>query len=144
MRNVNVLASYPVLLLGHFPFLSMVALIWDCEVDWLLVTYVAGLFVPVLHDVYIHELSYTIKPSYEKTYLHGPESGPKVIKLFSCSAQLRLKFILLINVKMPTIVGILTFMSRINYQFLRFEPEFSTNFDYFSIYEQFKFQSQLS
>ena len=26
-----------------------------------------------------------------------------VIKLFSCSAQLRLKFILLINVKMPTI-----------------------------------------
>ena len=41
--------------------------------------------------------------------------GPEVIKLFSCSTQLRLKFILLINVKMPTIVGILTFMSRINY-----------------------------
>ena len=35
--------------------------------------------------------------------------GPKVIKLFSCSTQL--KFFLLINVKMPTIVGILTFMS---------------------------------
>ena len=30
----------------------------------------------------------------------------EVIKLFSCSAQLRLKFILLINVKMPTIIGI--------------------------------------
>ena len=44
-------------------------------------------------------------------------SGLEVIKLFSCSAQLRLKFILLINVKMPTIVGILTFMSRINYHF---------------------------
>ena len=42
--------------------------------------------------------------------------GPEVIKLFSCSAQLRLKFILLINVKMPTIVGILTFISRINYR----------------------------
>ena len=41
--------------------------------------------------------------------------GVEVIKLFSCSAQLRLKFILLINVKMPTFVGILTFMSRINY-----------------------------
>ena len=41
--------------------------------------------------------------------------GPEVIKLFSCSTQLRLKFILLINVKMPTVVGILTFMSRINY-----------------------------
>ena len=31
-------------------------------------------------------------------------------------AQLRLKFILLINVKMPTIVDILTFTSRINYR----------------------------
>ena len=39
----------------------------------------------------------------------------EVIKLFPCSAQLRLKFILLVNVKMPTIVGILTFISRINY-----------------------------
>ena len=44
------------------------------------------------------------------------ESGPEVIKLFSCSAQLRLKFILLINVRMPTVVGILTFISRINYR----------------------------
>ena len=52
--------------------------------------------------------------------------GSEVIKLFSCSTQLILKFILLINVKMPTIVGVLTFMSRINYQFLSFEPEFST------------------
>ena len=62
--------------------------------------------------------------------------APKVIKLFSCSNQheiqllikskimkvfftscfkiLRCFYILLINVKMPTIVGILTFMSRIN------------------------------
>ena len=61
------------------------------------------------------------------------------MKLLSCSAKLRLKFILLINVKMPTIVGILTFMSRINYLFLSFEPEFSTNFYYFNIYEQLKF-----
>ena len=62
-----------------------------------------------------------------------------VIKLFSCSTQLSMKLqllietqmletkiflaskhtdvvsILLINVKMPTIVGILTFMSRINF-----------------------------
>ena len=65
--------------------------------------------------------------------------GPKVIKLFSCSTQLSTKFqllinlkyrqikkflalnlsdvvfILLINVKMQTIVVILTFMSRINF-----------------------------
>ena len=32
-------------------------------------------------------------------------------KLFSCKTQLSMKFFLLINVKMPTIVGILTFMS---------------------------------
>ena len=45
-------------------------------------------------------------------------TGPEVIKLFSCSTQLSMKFFLLINVKMPTpfvkmptTVGILTFMS---------------------------------
>ena len=40
--------------------------------------------------------------------------SPEVMKLFSCSTQLSSKFILLINVKMPTIVGILTFISMIN------------------------------
>ena len=35
--------------------------------------------------------------------------GPEVIKLFSCSTQLRLKFILLINVKIVKIRGILWF-----------------------------------
>ena len=38
--------------------------------------------------------------------LVGNTSGPEVIKLFSYSTQLSKKFILLINVKMPTIVGI--------------------------------------
>ena len=41
-------------------------------------------------------------------------SGPEVIKLFSCSTQLSTKFILHMNVKMPTIVGILTFITMIN------------------------------
>ena len=41
-------------------------------------------------------------------------TGPEVIKLFSCSTQLSMKFFLFINVKMPTIVGILTFMNRKN------------------------------
>ena len=45
--------------------------------------------------------------------------GPKVIKLFSCSTQLSTKFILLINVNMPRIVGILTFISMINTPFER-------------------------
>ena len=40
--------------------------------------------------------------------------GPEVIKLFSCSTHLSMIFILLINVKMPTTVGIFTFISRIN------------------------------
>ena len=35
-----------------------------------------------------------------------------VIKLFSCSTQLSMKFSLLINMKMPTIVGIFIFISR--------------------------------
>ena len=40
--------------------------------------------------------------------------GPEVIKLFSYSTQLSTIFNLLINVKMPTNVGILTFISMIN------------------------------
>ena len=35
-------------------------------------------------------------------------------KKFSCSTQLNMKFFLLINVKMPTVVGILMLMSRKN------------------------------
>ena len=50
----------------------------------------------------------------------GP--GPEVIKLFSCSTQLSMKFFLFINVKMPTIVGILTFMSGNNSILDLFEP----------------------
>ena len=42
------------------------------------------------------------------------KSGPEVIKLFSCSTQLSMKCFLLININMPTIVGILTFISRKN------------------------------
>ena len=64
---------------------------------------------------------------------------PKVIKLLACSAQLRRKFILLINVKMSTIVVILTFISRLNYYLMGFMPEFSTDFGCFSIHELLKF-----
>ena len=35
---------------------------------------------------------------------------PEVIKHFPCLTQLSVKFLLLINVKMSTIVGILTFL----------------------------------
>ena len=63
----------------------------------------------------IPEVSLSKLPIY-RTSCCGPSVGhhqvPEVIKLFSCSTQLSMKFFLLINVKMPTIVGILTFMSR--------------------------------
>ena len=34
-------------------------------------------------------------------------SGPKVIKLFPCSAQLSMKFIMLLNVKMLTYISMI-------------------------------------
>ena len=43
-----------------------------------------------------------------------PNYWPRGYKTFSCSTQLSMNFFLPINVKMPTIVGILTFMSRKN------------------------------
>ena len=55
-------------------------------------------------------------------------TGTKVIKLFPCSTQLSMKFFLVINVKMPTIVGILTFMSRKNSIIDVSEPEKKQNF----------------
>ena len=70
------------------------------------------------------------------------DSWPEVIKLFPCSTQL-MKFILLINVKMPTIVGLLTFTSMINITSERLKAR---NFIclYFSFYEQLKFRAKLS
>ena len=47
---------------------------------------------------------------YER-YIYAMEPGPEVIKQFSCSTLLSMKFFPLINVKMPTFIGILTFMS---------------------------------
>ena len=64
--------------------------------------------------------SLTQPPTYDNYFyllnaegsLASVEPGPEVIKLFPSSTQLSMKFFLLINVKMPTIVGILTFMRR--------------------------------
>ena len=49
-----------------------------------------------------------------KDYIAQSIPGPEVFKKKLYSTQLSTKFILLINVKMPTIVGILTFISMIN------------------------------
>ena len=69
---------------------------------------------------------------------------PRAIKLIPCSTQLSTKFILLINVKMPTIVGILTFISMINTTSERLKASNFFTFRYFSFKEQLKFHAQLS
>ena len=55
-----------------------------------------------------------------------------------------MKFILLINVKMPTIIGILTFISMINTTSERLEARNFLFCGYFSFYEQLNFCAQLS
>ena len=72
------------------------------------------------------------------------DSRPEVIKLFQYSTQPSTKFILLINVKMATIVGILTFISRINTASESFKARKIFTFQYFTFYEQLKFHAQLS
>ena len=72
------------------------------------------------------------------------ESGLEVLKLFSCSTQVSMEFFLLINVKMPTIVGILTFMSMKNSIPGLSEPKKAEFLDIFYTYEHLKFHAQLS
>ena len=71
------------------------------------------------------------------------KTGPEVLKLFPCSTQLSKKCILLINVKMPTIVGILTFISVINTASERLKARNFFICQYFSFYEQLKVHAQL-
>ena len=61
-----------------------------------------------VNSVSIHLKMGFSKLLYSYTHYHSSEPGPEVIN------ELGTKFILLINVKMPTIVGILTFISMIN------------------------------
>ena len=103
--------------------------VWPVWLDFLKdprIAYTKSAFNSI-NQIFLDILSLNINP------------GPEVIKLFSCSTQLSTKFklllktktltiyfkslalslsdvvfIMLINVKMPTIVGILTFISRIS------------------------------
>ena len=70
--------------------------------------------------------------------------GPEVIKPFSYSTQLSTKIILLINIKMPTIVGILTFISMIITTSERLIERIFFTFWYLSFYEQLKSRAQMS
>ena len=78
------------------------------------------------------------------SYRSELDLAPEVIKLFSCSTQLNTKFILLINIKMPAIVGILTFISMRNTTSERFKAITFFICRYFSFYELLKFRVQLS
>ena len=72
------------------------------------------------------------------------KSGLQVIKLFSCSTQLSIKFIMLINVKMPTIVGILSFISKINTPSKSLKARKVFFFQHFCFNEQLKIHAQFS
>ena len=62
------------------------------------------------------------------------QPGPEVIN--SRSTQLSTEFIMLINVKMPTIVGILTFMSIINTTSESLKVREVIIFQHFSVHPQ--------
>ena len=70
--------------------------------------------------------------------------GHEVIKLFSYTNQLNMKFILLIIVKMPAIVGILTFISLINTTSESLKARKFFSFQHIRLYEQLKYRAQLS
>ena len=79
----------------------------------------------------------------QKSQSYQFPSGPKVIKRFSCSTQMSMKFILLINIKMPTIVGILTFISMINTKSERLKARSFFICRCYRFYEQLKSHAQL-
>ena len=62
--------------------------------------------------------------------------APEVIKRFPCSTQLSTKFILLINVKMPTFISMINTISE------RLKARHFFICWYFSFYEHFKFRAQ--
>ena len=90
----------------------------------------------------LHILKCTLDYFYHASQHNEPRL--EVIKLFSYSTQLSTKFILLINVKIPTIVGILTFISMINTISERLKARHFFICRYFSFYEQLKFHAQFS
>ena len=74
------------------------------------------------------------------------QSWPRGYQTVSCSAQQSMKFILLTNVKMPTIVGILTFrpISRIDTTSESFKTRTIFISHQFTFYEHLKVHVQLS
>ena len=119
-----------------------------CRFEGRIRQYISNERLFIFESVLFQRCIQSVKCTTYKTYA-------EVIKLFSYSTQLSAKFILLINVKMPTIVGILTFNSMIN---TTPETPWVRNFficrsvtmywvrvcRYFSFYKELKFPAQLS
>ena len=78
-------------------------------------------------------------------YLHNMviKRGYKT-NFFLFSTQLNMISILLINVKMPTTVGILTFISRINTTSDSLKASNTVTLQHCYFYEQWKFSAQIS
>ena len=70
--------------------------------------------------------------------------GPEVINISSCSAELSTQISMLINVKMPAIVGILTFISMINTTSESLKARKVIIFQHFNFCDRLKFNAQLS
>ena len=73
--------------------------------------------------------------------MSSDNSGTEILKLFSCSTEMSMKFIMLINVEMSRIVGILIFMRMINTTSESLNARKVIIFQHFSFYEQLKFHS---
>ena len=101
-----------------------------------------SLFFSILVFLCAFEISNSDELSMKEIYLARP--GPVVLNLSSYSTQLSIKFTMLINVKMPTNVGILTFISMINTTSERLKARNFFICLYFSFYEQLKLRAQLS
>ena len=100
-------------------------------------------YILCIADRILHSFNFKLH-AIEFRLLEVHETRPRGYKTCSCSTQLSKKFILLINVKMPTIVGIFTFISRINTPYESLKARTTYPFQRFSFYEQLKFYAQLS
>ena len=79
-----------------------------------------------------------------KKSLSVSSSSTQRLYTFSCSTQLGMKFIMLTNVKMPIIVGILTFVNMKIATSKSLEVRNFFIFQHFSIYEHWQFHAQFS
>ena len=86
----------------------------------------------------------SFKTSRSGTYHICDQPSLEITQNFSCSTELSMKFIMLINGKMPTFVGILTSISMINTTSESAKQENIFICQHLSFYKQLKFYAQLS